>query len=329
MARQPINIGSRNNDGTGDSLRDAFKKTNQNFEELYFVVGNNSLGIETGNGYTGSQGAAGYHGSVGYRGSMGVTGYVGSKGNDGTSLTLLGSVSASTALPGWPSSYNGSIGDSYLTTNNGHIWIWTGAAWQDGGNIQGPTGFIGSVGRNGYVGSNGYYGSMGYVGSYGYSGSKGYVGSSGSGYTGSKGIQGDPGGYTGSQGVIGYTGSGGSGSGTFNGDTVTTQFFFTDATESTSPATGAVVISGGLGVGKNIYASSFISTDAATPEVYSASNLNLTAVGRVQVSQSPFKVWNVTTTVRNGISASNGDIIYNTTTNKFQGYANGTWVDLN
>ena len=37
---------------------------------------------------------------------------------------------------------------------------------------------------------------------------------------------------------------------------------------------------------------------------------------------------NYTTTERNAITAQNGDLIYNSSTNKFQGYANGTWVDL-
>ena len=35
MARQNINIGTVPNDGTGDPLRDAFDKTNDNFIELY------------------------------------------------------------------------------------------------------------------------------------------------------------------------------------------------------------------------------------------------------------------------------------------------------
>jgi len=35
MARQEINIGSAANDGTGDKLRVAFDKINDNFVELY------------------------------------------------------------------------------------------------------------------------------------------------------------------------------------------------------------------------------------------------------------------------------------------------------
>ena len=38
---QKINIGNQSNDGTGDSIRDAFKKVNENFDELYAV---NNLG---------------------------------------------------------------------------------------------------------------------------------------------------------------------------------------------------------------------------------------------------------------------------------------------
>lgn len=42
MAKQIINIGASANDGTGDPLRNAFDKTNDNFNELYFALGGNS-----------------------------------------------------------------------------------------------------------------------------------------------------------------------------------------------------------------------------------------------------------------------------------------------
>ena len=39
MARQSINIGAAANDGTGDTIRNSYDKCNDNFEELYSVLG--------------------------------------------------------------------------------------------------------------------------------------------------------------------------------------------------------------------------------------------------------------------------------------------------
>ena len=39
MAKQIINIGQSGNDGTGDSIRVSFKKVNENFNELYAILG--------------------------------------------------------------------------------------------------------------------------------------------------------------------------------------------------------------------------------------------------------------------------------------------------
>ena len=39
MTRKIIDIGQKGNDGTGDSLRDSFRKINDNFQELYSVIG--------------------------------------------------------------------------------------------------------------------------------------------------------------------------------------------------------------------------------------------------------------------------------------------------
>ena len=67
-------------------------------------------------------------------------------------------------------------------------------------------------------------------------------------------------------------------------------------------------------------------------EVTSSTDITLQAgtgaADRVEVTQSPFKVASFTTAQRDAKTSENGDIIYNTTTNKFQGYANSAWVDL-
>jgi len=36
-SRRIVNIGQQGNDGTGDSIRDAFRKVNENFQDLYAV----------------------------------------------------------------------------------------------------------------------------------------------------------------------------------------------------------------------------------------------------------------------------------------------------
>jgi len=43
MAKQTIGIGSSANDGTGDAIRTAFDKSNDNFNELYNLAGNLTL----------------------------------------------------------------------------------------------------------------------------------------------------------------------------------------------------------------------------------------------------------------------------------------------
>lgn len=43
MAKQTINIGALPNDGTGDPLRTAMDKANDNFDELYTITPNNQV----------------------------------------------------------------------------------------------------------------------------------------------------------------------------------------------------------------------------------------------------------------------------------------------
>lgn len=52
MSKQSINIGSAANDGTGDPLRTAFDKINDNFQEVYDKLGGDSLSNITHTGST-------------------------------------------------------------------------------------------------------------------------------------------------------------------------------------------------------------------------------------------------------------------------------------
>lgn len=69
-------------------------------------------------------------------------------------------------------------------------------------------------------------------------------------------------------------------------------------------------------------------TGSASPEIESETNLNLTAGNAVVVTSSPLRLAQFTTTDRDLLTAQNGDLIYNITVNKLQGYQNGGWINI-
>jgi hypothetical protein len=138
-------------------------------------------------------------------------------------------------------------------------------------------------------------------------------------------------------------GGGGSGYWTCTGNNLsyaTGYVCVTDTTNSTSTATGALQSTGGLGVVCDAWfggtitvptmcvTSCFMSVGASTTTISSGSNIELDATNRVLVTDTPFRLASFTTTTRNALTAANGDLIYNTTDNKVQAYANGAWADL-
>ena len=56
-------------------------------------------------------------------------------------------------------------------------------------------------------------------------------------------------------------------------------------------------------------------------------NISPGGTGNVAVAR-PLVMASFTTTQRNALTAANGMMIYNTTTNQFEGYENGAWVSL-
>jgi hypothetical protein len=69
---------------------------------------------------------------------------------------------------------------------------------------------------------------------------------------------------------------------------------------------------------------------SGTPTLESETDVFLSAVGKVSIiTPSPFKLASLSTSQRDALTnVENGDVIYNTSVNKFQGRAAGSWVDL-
>jgi hypothetical protein len=116
-------------------------------------------------------------------------------------------------------------------------------------------------------------------------------------------------------------------------------FTFTGSVLDSSDSSGitvtpAVTVSSDLTVENNltvtntVYAERFESTTTGTPTIEAATNLDLTAGNAVRITSSVLRLASFTTTERNTLAAQNGDVIYNTTDNKFQGYENGAWANL-
>lgn len=144
-------------------------------------------------GAEGPAGPQGPQGGVGPGGEPGPAGPVGPEGPAGTGVDIQGSVPTSGDLPTGLTEADKS--KAWLAQDTGHLWIWDGDSWVDGGKIQGPPGPEGPAGPQGNTGP---------AGAAGPSGSPGEIGPQGPG--GPQGPQGSPG-DQGPQGAPGTPGS--------------------------------------------------------------------------------------------------------------------------
>jgi len=79
----------------------------------------------------------------------GPTGATGATGPPGPGLNLLGTVPTPGALP--PT--GNADGDAYNCVSDGHLYVWDGDSWVDGGQFKGDTGATGPQGPTGATGA--------------------------------------------------------------------------------------------------------------------------------------------------------------------------------
>ena len=83
-----------------------------------------------------------------------------------------------------------------------------------------------------------------------------------------------------------------------------------------------------LVVNNTITANKFVSSAVGSPKITSATNIELNAGGVVIVGKSALRLYSVTTTQRNALTASTGDIVYNSTLLKYQVRIGSAWKSL-
>jgi hypothetical protein len=235
-----------------------------------FTGSKGDIGFSGSQGDQGTSGYAGSKGDLGYTGSIGI-GYAGSKGDQGTAGYAGSKGDQGTA------GFTGSKGDTGFVGSAGNTGF-TGSAGDTGFvGSAGDTGFVGSAGNTGFVGSAGNTGFVGSKGDLGYAGSAGpnniinatddtastilypvmvnAAGTAQTAKTTSSKLE-----FNAATGIFKVTGEIVADKLTIQYTTVTTTSIVTDdvftvlnTTTSNSTTTGALVVRGGVGIGKDVF----------------------------------------------------------------------------
>ncbi len=273
-------------------------------------------GTQGPQGLQGIQGVQGPRGQQGTQGLQGVQGPQGVQGGAGTSVRILGNVATESALPGYPTSYNGTVGDGYIVNNTGFLWVWSGTAWVEAGRILGPQGLQGVQGVQGIQGSQGSQGIQGGQGTQGIQGLQGPQGIQGvqgvQGLQGRQGTQG-PQGLQGPQGIQGFNAI------TVVNDVTTNADRFIVWEEATSGAQTVINVSstkltfnpstGNLTTSGDSRASAFVPLTTTVPSygVYQPSS------GAIGIATNSLQRFGIDTS--GNVSVTSGDLLVATTTN--------------
>jgi len=105
--------------------------------------------------------------------------------------------------------------------------------------------------------------------------------------------------------------------------------FFTSGMSLPGNVTTGNVNASYISVTGNVFANNFLGGGAGSPTVSATTNLLLSAGVSVQVTGGgTFRLPSLTTAAIANLIPVNGDMIYNSSLNKFQGYENGAWGNL-
>ena len=77
-----------------------------------------------------------------------------------------------------------------------------------------------------------------------------------------------------------------------------------------------------------IETSSLKNTGIGNAELETAARLTISTGDGVSITGGPLRLPSFSDTDRAGLISVNGDIIYNTTSNKIEAYQNGNWIEL-
>lgn len=102
-------------------------------------------------------------------------------------------------------------------------------------------------------------------------------------------------------------------------------------------ACGITIRGGNTGSSSIFFADAASSNDGNIEYFHTTRTLSVNAAGSMKLAidansmqmATPLSFQSLTTAQRNALTPSDGWVIYNSDTNKFQGYANSTWADLN
>jgi hypothetical protein len=89
-----------------------------------------------------------------------------------------------------------------------------------------------------------------------------------------------------------------------------------------------VTVQNDLVVNNTVRANKFVSTAVGAPKITSATNIELNASGVVIIGSSALRIKSFTTTERNALTASTGDVIYNSTLLKMQIRIGSAWKSI-